>query len=260
MKSNQGQRNNRSRRNKEKNDKLIKIGIVIITIVFIFIVYKIFNIVVENNEKIDLSGSDYYQYFYGIREEYSGEMEVVKTDNQKQLILENDKVIHLDSTPIYYKDTLGKVILPSKMEVVYPDKGAIYRIEEFTNIIQDSKVMYAKRLKKEKIKGINNAFIYDGNDLYFFLEETTITVGKNKYKLSPLSYAIVNYRQNIEFYDYEKDEYTILSEEEATSANDVKATNKNKDYVINMSVDSFSTGSTDQLLIKNVDYLTELDY
>lgn len=260
MKSNKGQRNNRTKKNKEKNDKLIKIGIVIITLVFIFIVYKIFNIVVENNEKIDLSGNDYYQYFYGICKEYSGEIEVINTDNQKQLVLENDNVVHLDSTPIYYKEVLGKVLLPSKMEVVYPDKGVIYRIEEFTNIIQDSKVMYAKRLKKDRIKGINNAFIYDGNDLYFFLEETTITVGKNKYKLSPLSYAIVNYRQNIEFYDYETDKYTILSEKESTSNNDVKATNKNKDYIINMSVDSFSTGSTDQLLIKNIDYLNELDY
>ena len=36
--------------------------------------------------------------------------------------------------------------------------------------------------------------------------------------------------------------------------------NKNKDYTINMSVDSFSTGSSDQLLRKNIDYLTELDY
>lgn len=253
-------KSNKGKRNKQKNDKLIKIGIVIITIVFIFIIYKIFSIVVENNEKIDLSGEEYYQYFYGIRKEYSGEMEVTRADNEKQLILEDDTVVYLDSTPIYYKEVLGKVILPNKMEVVYPSNNTIYRLDEFTNIIQDSKVMYAKRFKKDKTKGLNNAFLYDGNDMYFFLEETTITIGKNKYKLSPLSYVIVNYRQNVEWYDYEKDEYTILSEKEATSSNDVKATNKNKDYVINMSVDSFSTGSTDQLLIKNIDYLNELDY
>lgn len=259
MKSNKGQRDNRTKKNKEKNDKLIKIGIVIITLVFIFIIYKIFNIVVENTQKIDLSGNNYYQYFYGILEEYSGEIEVVRTDDYKQLVLENDRVIHLDSTPIYYKDILGKILLPEKMEVVFPNKDTIYKIDEFTNIIQDSNVMYAKRYKKDKTKSINSSFLYDGSDLYFFLEETTITIGKKKYKLSPLSYAIVNYRQNVEFYDYEKDEYTILDIDEVTKS-DVIATNKNKDYTINMSLDSYSTGSSDRLLIKNIDYLTELDY
>ena len=259
MESNKGKRINRTKNNKEKNDKLIKIGIVLITIIFIFIIYKIFNIVVINNEKIDLSGETYYQYFYGIREDYSGEMEIINTDNEKQLVLEDDRVIHLDSTPLYYKDILGKVLLPSKMEVIYPDKGALYKLDDFTNIIQDSKVMYAKKFKKDKTKSINNTFLYDGDDLYLFLEETTITIGKKKYKLSPLSYAIVNYRQNVELYDYEKDEYTILDENQLTMS-DVIATNKNKNYTINMSVDSFSTGSSDQLLIKNIDYLNELDY
>lgn len=259
MKSKQGEGKNRTKVNSERNDKLIKVGIVIITIVFIFIIYKIFDIVVTNNEKIDLSGSDYYQYFYGIREEYSGEMEIVKTNNNKQLILEDDRVVHLDSTPIYYKDILGKVLLPSKMEVVYPDNGKLYKIDEFTNVILDSQVMYAKRYKKDNTKSINNTFLYDGSDLYFFLEETTITIGKQKYKVSPLSYAIVNYRQNVEIYDYDKDEYIILDGDEVAKS-DVIATNKNKDYTINMSVDSFSTGSSDQLLIKNIDYLTELDY
>ena len=259
MKSNKGQKSNRSKKNKEKDDKLVKVGIILITIIFIFIIYKIFNIIVENNKKIDLSGDTYYQYFYGICKEYSGKIEVITKDDQKQLILENDNIVYLDSTPIYYKETLGKVLLPNRMEVVYPDKGTIYKLNEFTNIIQDSNVMYAKKYKKDNTKGINNTFLYDGDDLYFFLEETTITIGKSKYKLSPLSYAIVNYRQNVELYDYNKDEYIIIDESELPT-DDVIAVNKNKDYTINMSVDSFSTGSTDQLLIKNIDYLNELDY
>ena len=256
MNSNEAQ----NRKSKEKSYTFIKIAIAIITLVFIFIIYKIFNTIVLENNRIDLSGDIYYQYFYGIYEEYSGKLEIFEQENSKQLVLEDGKIIYLDSTPIYYKDTLGKVLFPSKMEVVYPEKGKVYMLDDFSNIIQDSNVMYAKRLKKDNKKSINNSFIYDGEDLYFFLEETTIKVGKKKYKLSPLSYAIVNYRQNIEFYDYKKDEYIILDEAQATSNSDVIATNKNKDYEINLSIDSFSTDYTDQLLIRNMDYLTELDY
>jgi len=255
MRSNQQKR----AKTKEKNEKLIKFGILIITLIFIFIIYKIFNIVVLNNKKIDLSGDDYYQYFYGVRMEYSGELELVREDNNKQLVLEDGKTVHLDSTPIYYKNTLGKVLLPNKMEVIFPNKGTMYKTEEFSNVILDSKVMYAKRFKKDKTKSINNAFLYDGEDLYFFLEEVTVTIGKKKYKLSPLSYAIVNYRQNVELFDYDSDKYIIL-EDEKVEQSDVMVTNKNKDYKINMSVDSFSTKSTDQLIRKNIDSLQELDY
>ena len=254
----------RNKKNKKaidngKKEKIVRIGIVIITILFIFIIYKIFDMVVSSNEKIDLTGETYYQYFYGMREEYTGEIEVVRHDDTSQLVLEDKRVVHLDSTPIFYKDILGKVLFPTKMEVVFTDTGVVNRLDSFTNIIQDSYVMYAKKFNKDNTKSLNNAFIYDGNDLYFFLEEMTVTVGEKKYEISPLSYVIVNYRQNVEIYNYDKDEYTIISEDELPK-DDIIATNKNKDYKINMSVDSYSTNSSDHLLIKNIEHLNELDY
>jgi len=253
-------KNKKSKTNiKEKNDVLVKIGIVLITIVFIFIIYKIFNNVVLNNEKIDLTGEEYYQYFYGVRMEYSGNIDLVRDDEKKQLVLEDDRIVHLDSTPIYYKNILGKVLLPNQMEVIYPNKSAIYKLEEFSNIILDSKIMYAKRFKKDNTKSLNEAFLYDGDDLYFFLEDVTVTIGKQKYSLSPLSYAIVNYRQNVELFDYNSEEYTILDGEEVEES-DVIVTNKNKDYKINMSVDSFSTNSTEKLIRKDINNLKEIDY
>jgi len=245
--------------NENKNDLVVKIGIIIITVVFIAIIYKIFNIVILNNEKIDLSGETYYQYFQGLYEEYSGKMEIVTSNQNKQLLVEDGRVIYLYSTPIYYKDTLGKLILPNQMMLINTANGSISKLEEYTNIIQNSKTMYAKKFKKENKKNIDNSVIFDGNDVYLFLEETTITIGKKKYKLSPLSYAIVNYRQNVEFYDYDKNEYIILDEDKVISS-DVIATNKNKDYTMNLSIDSLSTGSSEQLLINNINDLNKLDY
>lgn len=259
MESKQGQRKNRAKGSKAKNDILIKIGIVCITLIFIFIIYKIFNIVVFENERINISEESYYQYFYGIYKEYSGDIEVINNDNSKQLVLENDEVIYLDSTPIYYKDTLGKVWLPNSMTVVYPETGKLYKTESFTNITQDSNVMYAKKHNKENTKSLNNVFLFDGEDLYFFLEKTIIKVGKKKYEISPLSYVIVNYRQNVEIYNYEKDQYIIIDETEIPSK-DIIATDKEKKYEINLSVDTYNTGSSDYLLLKNIDYLNKLDY
>ena len=45
--------------------------------------------------------------------------------------------------------------------------------------------------------------------MYFFLDDTVITIGDTEYELPPLSYVIVNYRTNVEIYNYDKNEYTI---------------------------------------------------
>lgn len=243
-----------------KRYNLARIGIVLVAIILIFVIYKIFNAVVLKNEQIDLSGNRYYQYFYGVNYEYSGKIQLVKNGDIKQLLLEDGRTVTLDSSPIYYKDILGKVILPEKMEVVYPENGTISRLDEFSVITEDSKNISVKRLKKDSTKNVDNTFLYDGKDMYFFLENMTITIGKKKYEVSPLSYAIVNYRQNVEIYNYDKDEYTVVDEKTATSNSDVIATNKNGSYSINMSVDSFKTNSVDQLLIKNMEYINKLDY
>lgn len=241
-----------------KNDKLIKIGLIVAIVVFVFIIYKIFDIVVLSNEKFDLSGQNYYQYFFGIMEEYSGKMEVIQKDNDIQLILEDGKVIYLDSTPIYYKDILGKTLFAKEMEIVVPDKGS-YKLNKFTNIIHENRTMYVKNFNKKDKKAIDNAFLFDGNDLYFFLEETKIKVGDAEYIVSPLSYAIVNYRESVEIYDYENNEYTIIQEENMLTT-DVTATNMVRNYTINMSVDSLTTEKNSQLLIKSINNLNGFDY
>lgn len=243
-----------------KRYNLAKIGIVLVAVILIFIIYRIFNAVVLKNEQIDLTGNNYYQYLVGLYYEYSGKIELAKKGDVKQLLFENGKVTTLDSTPIYYKDILGKVIFPEKMAVVYTESGAIYKLDEFSVLLKDGTNMNIKKFKKNNTQNIKNTFLYDGRDMYFFLENMTITIGKKKYEVSPLSYAIVNYRQNVEIYNYDKNEYRVVDEKTATSNSDVIATNKNKSYSINMSVDSFKTNSVDQLLIKNMDYINKLDY
>jgi hypothetical protein len=242
-----------------RSDRLIKLALLIAIVLFIIIIYKIFDRVVLSNEKINLSGESYYQYFFGVKEEYSGNMEVVNEENQDiKLILENDKTIYLDSTPIYYQNYTGKVLFATPMELVLPDTG-LYKLNGFTNIIEENLKMNIKNINGKSMTPLSNAFLYDGNDLYFFLEETDIIVGETEYTISPLSYVIVNYKQNIEIYDYEKDEYTIIQDDESL-ANDVLAKNTLRNYTINMSVDSLSSEKREQLLSTNVNILPTYDY
>ena len=83
--------------------------------------------------------------------------------------------------------------------------------------------------------------------------------GNTEYELSPLSYVIVNYRSSVEIYNYDKDEYIIIQDENSLK-NDVLAKSKSSNYTINMSLDSMKTEKSNQLLITSIDNLNEYDY
>lgn len=129
-------------------------------------------------------------------------------------------------------------------------------INNFADITEESGQIYLETnsaTKTNKTK-LEKAFLYDGQDLYFFLERTSITVNGTTYEVSPLSYAIVRYKQSVEIYNYEKDEYQVIDTTEAQDAKVVTDT-----YTINMSVDSLQTAEKEQLLIKGLSYLQEFE-
>ena len=87
--------------------------------------------------------------------------------------------------------------------------------------------------------------------MYLFLTNVTLTANENKYELSPLSYAIVNYMGEVEIYDKLNDKYHVID----LCEKDVVA--NMKDFVINLSTDMISYKENSRLLIKSVDNLNE---
>ena len=245
-------------RNVAKKEITIKLGLIVTLILFIYIVYEIFNIAIFSKEKVNLSDDNLYQYFYGMKEEYKGKKEIYETKEEIGLILENGSKVELDSVPIYYEDILGKALFAKDMELVNIN-GGNYKLSKFTNIIQENNLIYAKKINKKNKTILDNAFIYDGKDLYFFLDEMQIKIGEQEYTLSPLSFAIVNYRNSIEFYNYEKNEYTIINDENTLNIDALAICNLHN-YTINMSVDSVNSEKNSKLLISNINNLQELEY
>ena len=132
------------------------------------------------------------------------------------------------------------------MILVFPTRnGVMYKIKHFSNVFFDTETTYLERNKNE---ALNNAFIYDGQDLYFFLETTTLKIGEEQYELSPLSYVICSQEQ-VEIYQKDQDKYTIIE----NKPKEVLA--KTQDYTINLNIDSIQNGEQQQLLIKSKDKL-----
>lgn len=230
----------RKKINRKDMAKKLLLILLLIAIILMISVYMI-NL---NTEKIQ--SENFYQYFGGRKVEYQGALQITKKGEITQLQCK-DINIQLDTTPIYYQKEKNKVLFPENMAKVVPiDNGRMTKVTRFSNIYQDEETIYVQT--QSKSNPIENAFLYDGTDLYFFIQDTTIYVEGEEYHLSPFSYLIATYHDSVEFYDYAKDEYKIIP----TTENVIAKTN---DYEINTTVDTIKYGEKEQLLLKKMDDL-----
>lgn len=185
---------------------------------------------------------NFYQYFAGQKFSYEGGLNLSRKDGISELIFKDTKV-ELDSTPVYYEDISNKVLFPEDMAIVFPNQsGLMYKIKRFSNIIFDTETAYLE--KNNENRALNHAFLFDGQDLYFFLERTKLNTNGQEYELSPLSYVICS-EESLEFYQKEEDKYTIFD----IKPDEILA--YTQDYKINLNTDSIQGKEKEQLLIKN---------
>lgn len=188
-----------------KKDNIVKILFVLVGIAVIVAV----SIYIGSLNTTKLEEEQFYQYFGGRKVEYTGTLEISRKTNGITSLKTNDINIDLDSTPIYYKTEENKLLFPQDMAIVYPEnQGQMQKITHFSTIKLEEDIPYLQYENNKQ--SIENSFLFDGNDLYIFLEPTTIVVGENSFELSPLSYAYVSYRQIVEIYEKASDTYEMI--------------------------------------------------
>lgn len=229
-----------------KKDNIFKIIMVLVLIAIIAVVC----VYIMKLNTDDIENYHFYQYFGGRKIEYQGALQITKKNDITELKL-NDANIQLDSTPIYYKDIENKAIFPENMALVMPNaNGQMYKINRFTNIYLKDNSIYAEY--RNNTKELADAFIYDGADLYFFIENATLTIDEQTYEITPLSYVISTYQDSVEIYHKQTDTYEIIP---TTSTNVTVSTN---DYTVNLSLDTIKFGDKEQLLLKKIDELKHI--
>lgn len=190
-----------------------------------------------------------YQYFSGVKSEYSGKV-TLTNDGSITTVETKDGIADIKDAPIYFKDVEDKALITKSMQLMIPRLfNKNYKLMYFTELFyeKDSNTVYYMN-RKEKVY-LEDSFLYDGDNLYLFLTGVKLVVDKEEYELSSLSYAIVNYKDQVEIYDKLNDKYHIIE----TSENDVIATMG--EYSINLSTDMISQGDNSRLLMKSIDAL-----
>ena len=226
----------------KENYKLM-IPIVLMVVLFLaFIVYykiSISNIFTEDNE------DKFYQYFYDKKYEYTG---VVTTNKRNEVVgfKTSDYDINFDSTPIYYQKK-DKVILPKDMSVVMPTLSCAEYLSMGYSTITFKNSVYNLVTNKYNNK-LNHYFLYDGKDLYFFIENVVLKYNNEEVILSPFSYVIVK-NGYVSYYDKANDIYKTIevTSEEVVASNDYYTIKVNNDIVDYQGMDIILTSAIENL-------------
>ena len=189
---------------KKKYNILIPIFLIIVILVAVFLYAREY----KNNRYAEYKEVNVYQYFSGNKMEYVAKI----GRNRKKVVLNfeaKENAFTLDSTPIYINEKeTEEVIFPKEMAVFFPIKNKIYQTEALTNLYIKNDITYLRIKKLDK--ALDHMFLYDGRDLYFFIDETTLSVGDREITLSPMSYVSCSYTNMLEYYDKANDKYEII--------------------------------------------------
>ena len=228
---------------KLKNKKISSSIFAIIILILILVCSFVLFFEINDYRDITTEKHDFYYYFSSSRTDFNGS---ITLDTKGVIISLDANNVALNSTPIYYVKSENGMIMPENMEVVYPYKNnPMYKLGKFSRIYYLNNYIY---IKSEAGKGrIYDCFLYDGNDLYVFIENTTVIVDGISYELTPMSFVEVT-KGYIRIYNKKKDEYTVLEKYN-------KAEAFTEEYAINLLTDSFTYNNKYYMLIKNIDKL-----
>ena len=190
--------------------------------------------------------SEVHQYFGGAELKYE-ESSVFRDSESGVTVSNSNGKMDIAHTPLLFKEETTLTI-PCNMLLMVPTESlGVKRINCFTTVSEQSgRITFSSGKKNAQCYG---GFLYDGADLFIFLEPTVLNIGSVvSVELPALSYAKVRYGQEVEYHDSVTDEYKVvgISNVEATAVT-------NSGYSLNLCKDVIYTDIGEFLLYSAVD-------
>ena len=232
-----------------KKDIIVKI----ITIVAIIVVISIASNFINNLDTINIKTEkhEFFNFFAGEKITYNGSIKVTRKNDITELITEDGPIV-LGSTPIYYNDEKDKVLLPAPMSITFPlESGTSYKVNSLANLYLEYGEIHLE--KGFTNKTIQDAFLFDGDSVYIFVDKTTLLINGGEYILPPLSYVNATYGGYAEIYNPETDEYVYIDSVEG------EIIAKTLSYEINLDLDLVKYGETEKLLTRKIKGLNNFE-
>lgn len=238
---------------KKNNHKYMPLEWIASMILLVILVVIIFWFMSDKQTKT-VKADDISVYFIGTLYKYDGKCKI--TYDGQNAVIKAGK----DEPEIVLKD---QVLVADKGQRLVTPNSLIYhtgdpsndlkRVNYFSDIyIDDEKHIVIERDNKKVI--VTDGFLYNGADLYVFLEDMTLTIGEEEIQLKPLSYVVVKYQKSLEVYSSETNEYMTM----ASFGSDIKAVS-NRGYVLNLSTDLYETEENEYILFSGIEQLESIN-
>lgn len=245
----------KGRKIKEFVNKYYPILIPVCLIVVMILVFAIYNIHKLYTNYTTTEEDSFFQYFAGQKVTYKADL---KLNRDKEVVdfTFKDKELELSSMPVYYQSDnadIIKVLFPMNMNLVMIENNyAQYKVINYATLTWD-KANTSYILKTDDYDGnLSNSFFFDGVDLYFFMNEVTLTINDEEIDLGPMSIVKVNPRNSLEYYDYQSDKYVIR---DITNETIIAY---NKGFSVNLTEDKVNKFN-DFVLLISPEYLNKLE-
>lgn len=165
-------------------------------------------------------------------------------DENVTKMIYNGEEITLMSEPIYF---VGKkeAIFPREMTIVFPRENRIQKkINRYTKV--DGEGVQPVLTNTNLKYALNNAFIYDGDNVYFFVNDGKVKYGDKEVSISKFSMVVCEYNGSLAIYDYSTEKMTYEKEFKGNVIAEFEG------YSINLSEDKLIVNEESSLLDKNV--------
>lgn len=138
-----------------------------------------------------------YRMDNGLTFSYEGTTRIRRTDDG--FFLRNAGAEEaLPTSPIYFENR-DAILLADQMVLVRPELENMSGKTGYFMEVVESGGKYTARIDRKNVE-IDEGFLFDGMNMYVFLEPTTISWRDQSIELEPFSYAIVHYNLRLEIY------------------------------------------------------------
>ena len=224
------------------------IGLTTIVFIFIVVMFFLFFKANKNIKEYHVEDKTLYTYFGKQKLEYSSHITLTKESDATELKMDGNN-IELGSEPLYFKDE-KKILLPTTLSVINPLSNMNQKRANYYSLIYEDndKVILSRDDKKIDM---SHTFLYDGNDLYLFLEDTKIILDSKEIEIPAFSYVQCIYNDELYIYGYNQD--ILYFDIKDLNDNNIYA--KGSSYLVNINYDYVKFNENSILLNKNIEGL-----
>ena len=153
---------------KFKNELILSGLVILLLAIFLFFMLRSRNNIEQYSTTKD---EEVFYYIDDILMEYKGKITLDRNNNITNISEDKGEWKNI-SEPIYFKNE-KKVVFPNPMSIVIPAMGMKQRrLNYFTEVIQTETSTKLHNVNLDKT--VANAFLYDGVNTYFFLDDMVL--------------------------------------------------------------------------------------